>query len=207
MAGERQFDPWKPDRPDPRWAGVRLLLVGESHYDEGISRTADEARRETIETVRLYGTEAKTYQRFFANTYAAVTGGGWSDAWGAYRSFWNSVFFYNYVQEFVSGGARDRPTSSAFAEAGPAFLRTLDELAPEAVLVLGSATWQAMTTERGRRVEAGEGGPPDLWAYRIGEREAFVTYIRHPSSTGFSAVREHPRVAAFLDFVVAHRSG
>lgn len=197
----RVFDPWIPPGRDPRWQGVRLLLVGESHYDESRVWSEDETRRFTIDTVRKYGAEATAYQRFFANTYAALTGGGWSDDWAVYRGFWNRVFFCNYVQSFVSGGPGNRPSRAQFEESGSAFSQTLTEVRPEAVLVLGVAVWNAMPSEGGRRIEAALHGFDSLWAYQTGTGEALAVHIPHPSSKGFSAEREHKRIAAFLGFV------
>lgn len=204
---ERLFEPWRPLEGVPPWGGVRLLLLGESHYDEDEVWTADEARRATMETVRKYGAEATAYHRFFANIFSVVTGVSWSESsWDEYHRFWQGVFFYNYVQSFVRGGARVRPTAAQFGASGSAFLLTLSDIRPEAILVLGNATWNALTTERGRKLDANVGGFDSVWAYGTGVGEAVAVHIPHPSSPGFSARREHPRVAGFLDFACNRRS-
>jgi ABC-type Fe3+-hydroxamate transport system substrate-binding protein len=53
------------------------------------------------------------------------------------QEFWGKIAFYNYVQEFPSDRARVPPSERMWLEAKDPFLRTLMELEPDLVVVLG----------------------------------------------------------------------
>src|SRR5579872_4866203 len=89
------FAPWRGDRfGESRWG--RLLILGESHYEGDVPPTS----AWTIEEVTAYldGIRVKS---FWTKIGQVVTG---DEAWQYDRRvFWNSVAFYNYVQEAVTG--------------------------------------------------------------------------------------------------------
>jgi hypothetical protein len=152
------FEPWKPLGNDPRFVGRRLLIVGESHYDEGQTYTQEQIRTFTTDIVRTWGAEAKGHQRFFANIFRTLNEPNADHTSEAFRSFWHRVFFYNYVQSFVRGGARVRPTAKMFADSADAFHAVLNDVKPEAVLVMGQATWDHMSERNAVLVDHDEDG-------------------------------------------------
>lgn len=62
-------------------------------------------------------------------------------------AFWNDVAFYNYVQVSVGDSARVRPTAEMFGAAERPFWRTLRELKPTHMLVLGAELWESLPSE------------------------------------------------------------
>lgn len=198
------FEPWKPAGENPRFNGVRLLILGESHYDEGETYPPEGQKEFTQYIVKRWGAEAEGYQRFFNNIYATLNGDGahWSS--NEYKRFWSRVFFYNYVQSFVPGGARERPTGKMFDESADAFHAVLDDVKPEAVLVMGKKTWKKMSERDATRVGRDEDGLGAIWRYQYSGGACFAAHTRHPSSHGYSPAKWRPKALRFLDAV---RSG
>ena len=134
-----RFFPWEPETADPRIGGVRLLVLGESHYEEadaGVVEGAGDFTGHTREIVERWGRRGEARKVFFANIYTLLTGEPWTVA-GNHRALWDNLFFYNYVQTLVPGGARHRPTPKMFADSEPAFREVLEQIRPDAVLAVG----------------------------------------------------------------------
>lgn len=193
----RCFDPWIPPGDDPRFRGIRLVIVGESHYDEGKPFTDAERRQHTRNVVRDWAANATGYQKFFVNIYRTLNddGADWSSP--QFKHFWNSVHFCNYVQRFMRAPG-DRPTKSDFALSADAFHATLDELKPDAVLVVSKATWLAMGTRNASKEFEDERGLGDVWRYGHAGGSCLVAHTKHPSRN-YDVAYWRPRVASFLD--------
>lgn len=192
------FLPWKPPG-DQRFNGVRLLIVGESHYDEDEPPPLEEWSVFTTQMVTQHGLNAQKYQRFFGNIYATFNDDGahWSS--DDFKRFWNSVNLYNYVQSFVPGGARERPTAKQFAESAYAFHTVLDDLTPEAIIVVGQTTWDLMSDRGAKLVERDEDGLGSIYQYDYNGGNCLAGHTHHPSSVGYSADYWRPRVKRFLE--------
>lgn len=191
------FRPWKPSG-DPRFNGLRLLIVGESHYDEDEPPPVEEWAAFTTQIVAQYGLNAQKYQRFFGNIYTTFNDDGahWSS--DKFKQFWNSVYFYNYVQSFVPGQSRVRPTARQFSESAAAFLAVLDDLKPDAIVVVGQTTWDLMSDRGAKLVEQDEDGLGSIYRYEYNGGSCLAGHTHHPSSIGYSADYWRPRVARFL---------
>lgn len=203
MSGKPLFRPWKPRGENPRLEGVRLLVLGESHYEEpedGVVDGAPELAGLTRWVVQTWGLSPPRRLGFFANLFAVLMGESWSLD-GDHGRLWNSVFYYNYVQSLVHGGPRHAPTDAQFQASEAAFRIMLEDIRPEAVLVLGQRLWNNMATEDGWASD-----PPAalsrVCAYRLADGSAvYAVAINHPSSFGFSTGRWRERVLIFLDWI------
>lgn len=141
---------------------------------------------------------------FFANTFEAVTGKSWSPDSPDLVGFWDNVYFYNYVQEYVGDKARVRPTTEAFRRSADSFSAMLMEVKPEGILVLGRATWRNMIDGTASSVQL-RTAPRDphkyIYSYGTGASRALAAHIRHPSSAGFRPMEWTPMVEEFLSLV------
>jgi hypothetical protein len=194
------FDPWNLGA-DVRYRGIRLLLLGESHYDDGDPPETDskKMRSWTVDAVRDWAVGSQR-QRFFANTYVAVTSDRWAPDSSDVSAFWNSVYFYNYVQDSVGIAARQRPTREMWQRSHASFEAVVQRLRPDAILVLGRATWRNMADgELAAPLDMGSPPirEPHCATYRYGS--ALAAHTPHPSSTGFSPRVWSPLVAALVD--------
>ena len=132
------FHPWIGERycTGGRF-GVRVLVLGESHYGEAGKETVDM----TKEVVASYTQRAITGQgerlRFFTVIANILRGQrGWIDDEELARVF-QDIAFYNFVQSFVGDGPRGDPTFRQWVDAQAPLKTVLQALRPDAVLVLG----------------------------------------------------------------------
>lgn len=199
-----RFHPWSPSASDPRFKGVRLLVLGESHYEE-VSDTcrfldADAAGDLTQEMVLKWGAEPEGRQVFFANLYTMLSGKAWEAESRTLAPFWESIFFYNYVQSLVPGGAGHSPSSAMWANAALPFREVLEEIDPDAILVLGQRLWDNML-KQDEDLDDFPDGLGLICGYRKGDGKVVpAAHTRHPSSRGFAPLDWHGRVHLFLDW-------
>ena len=113
---------------------MKLLILGESHYGTKGTETADFTRK----IVTQLGQENR--HRFFTTIAKLVRGIGSGHISNKQRAtFWDHVAFANYIQSFVAENAkaRARPTEEMWQHSKAALMATLQEVNPDAVLVLG----------------------------------------------------------------------
>lgn len=117
--------------------GVRLLVLGESHYHEDPEFSDC---RFTQEVVRNLG--QKKRHRFFT-VIAKVLCGSEDRIEDDKRSeIWEHTAFYNFVQSVVVPGPRIPPTFRQWCAAQSPFETVLQSLKPDAVLMLGWRLWE-----------------------------------------------------------------
>lgn len=197
-----RFEPWVPEAPDPRLRGVRLLLLGESHYEEGDEDewSAAQMRELTRFVVRRWGVAPEGRTLFFANVYTLLTGRPWTLGADDHTELWNSISFYNYVQRLVPGGARHRPDKSMWGDSREAFDEVLEAVRPQAVLVLGEELWQNMRDGELLREEPEALGKVYGFALADGTMVQ-AAHVYHPSSLRLKPAEDHLRVMRFLESV------
>jgi hypothetical protein len=177
------FRPWIGEKyGGPCRFGMRLLVLGESHYEYNDQKLTPMF---TIECVRKAATECK-YDRFWTGIVSAFLGRSPSRSETA--EFWSSVAFYDFVQESVGFGANKPPTPAMFRNAVPAFLEVLTLHRPKVIIVISERLWSWLPSK-----ECGHLGPTltvgsehkDTWWYPIGANEfALASRIHHPSKRG-----------------------
>ena len=193
------FEPWNFGKT-VRLDGRKLLLLGESHYNDGPAIPDEKAAAFTSDTIKEWSNNGSRYRRpFFANVYETVTGRDWTPGSPEVDAFWANVYFYNYIQAFVGPGAGHRPKAAMWKSAEAPFRSVLEALAPDAVLVLGNALWNNMADadERGPDLPGGIGAT--YWYHYGDGGRCLAGHIRHPSSPGFSSAERHPAVRQFLE--------
>lgn len=195
-----RFEPWIPPANDPRLEGVRLLILGESHYEEPAEGVFDRTVQDsefTQKIVRRWGARPEGRQRFFANLFTMMTGAPWSPG-ADHGALWGRVFFYNYVQSVVSGGDGRTPGAHEFKRSEAQFRSVLEAVRPEAVLVMGVRLWRFMLSQdEWLKDMSGALGP--VCAYRLEDGfKVVAAHTWHPSAPGFAAADWRPKVAAFL---------
>jgi hypothetical protein len=169
-----------------------LLVLGESHYGE------DEPNRNwTIECIENFVSGVWNH-RFWTNIGQVITG---QKHWYVDRTeFWNSIAFYNYVQEVAATGPRQSPTRDMFRRGEGPFFEVISALKPSHVIALGHRLWCHMPafTSDCSPVRAGNRESEcGRYATVDGRHHALAIRIQHPSS-GFSPRAWHPLVCEFL---------
>lgn len=175
---EAGFQPWVGESygPASRW-GLSVMVLGESHYDErGNSDWGSGLTTRVINdvvngyhwpTTRLIG------QTFMGNDYNAA-------------AFWQSVAFYNYVQELLPG-SQARPRMQQLRDGWVPLQEVTRRLAPDVIVAFGYGMWDVLVEHLpdqhslgislpgGRGVEKRQ----DVSYTRLGD--ALICGFRHPA--------------------------
>ncbi len=190
-----KFSPWIGS--EFRRQEIRLLLLGESHHayeDEGV----DEQLTRLVVECYINATSHEPWHDYFSKLSRLVRGRDYPLNHDSKEKFWNSVSFYNYIQEIVDDhGHGARPTPDMWSTAMEPFGEVVRLLKPTHVIVTGVDLWWHVS-----------GGKPfaDTDVVFSWEPSEAVTIrgccaraigIVHPSG-GMSYDREGGRVASFL---------
>lgn len=163
---------------------VRLLLVGESHYEEK-DLTPTASREYTLSNFGGFADGSKDIsgdKTFFRRIGALPT---LKEAPGREEvaKAWRCVAFTNFLQGSVGGKAADRPAETHWKNGEPALKEIVNRLQPDAVLFVSKAVWNRV--EYGRYVEGvqinAERTPRRLWLMPHRTGEALCTWVYHPS--------------------------
>lgn len=176
---EIRFQPWVGEQygRSSRW-GLSLLVLGDSHYHEykhlGQAEYTNYIVREYI--------DGKT-RPFFTNFAASLdpTLRGVSTR----NEIWQSLAFYNYVQDFMEGPDL-KPSRAQFASSWQPFLAVVRDLRPDLIVVCGYRLWDAIaprlptTTPLGFDLSEGRPGMQALLP-QAAPGAGVISYIKHPS--------------------------
>ena len=196
----------------------RILVLGESHYqlDEKIPLEKDLTIRcveqQAMEQISDEGKSPLKPQKklpFWTKIAIAFLNPP-SDAVPSLsekRKFWQSVIFYNFIQESVGlkepNEPSPRPTKEMAKRSIPAFEEVLREHCPQFIAVFGCELWWKMLEtwdEKGpviADIPDNQSGETELYAHPKGKALAFR--LRHPSAPqGFNGREWHPSLMKAL---------
>lgn len=191
--GNVHFHPWVGEYYDDGFMpGVKLLVVGESHY----GKKEQDSPFFTNAVIEEY-VSGKTYHayRTYTKFGQALTGLHNSNVEFDRSIIWNRISFYNYVQEIVATKARTPPTSDMFNKSEDAFWEILKTLAPSHILMWGNRLWKKSPGFDETHAIKIDGREVGRYVYSGGNCR--VMKIRHPSA-GFSYLDWHPIIKKFL---------
>lgn len=159
------FTPWTGNNyesPINKLSGIRLLVLGESHYRDDPSSEAfsqdpcwepymNEHGEENLTSfvVKRWGQDLPfaTYTKV-ANVLLNLYGGPRN---AQNREIWDHVAFYNYVSTLVPKG--DRPTDEQWQNSILPFDEVLNDKEPNAVLMLGKELTERVVNNHGHEEE------------------------------------------------------
>lgn len=171
------FKPWVGSKYVSSKFGVKIFILGESHYGD----RHDEYDDFTVDVVKDWGKEkrlafftiiAKSILNYDSSNYL-------SDA--ERSDFWEHVAFYNYVQKIVGEGARIRPTDQMWKISEPALYKVIENLDPQIVVVLGKELRNNL---------------PPL------PENIEICYLDHPSSGGFSYKKNNTLIHSAIETAI-----
>lgn len=174
--------------------GIRLLVLGESHYGAEPSTKASSDLTERLMRGEVQRGSTKTFLTKTSRLLLRDQDAGKADR----RKVRDQIAFYNFVQSWAGTGARIAPTDAAWAKSRAPFREVMNELEPHAVLVLGKRLWKHIP------VEDRESGPfkgaecVGMGGYSLdGGKSSFMLGVHHPSSA-FRYARWTPAIEALL---------
>jgi hypothetical protein len=172
----------------PDGLGVRILILGESHYNPIGGPLHRTFTRDVLENHsdkhRVFG---KIVRMFYDRKPDEQMK----------RQFWKTVAFYNFIQESVGDAPRIRPTRKMWEQAPQALREVLMLCRPGFVLVLGKELRRNLGIEfaKGPAVQLANGRTKHLQLY---DDDTPFFAINHPSSPGWSHKTWTPWVGAAL---------
>ena len=192
-----KFLPWVGQNYQLGFNGIRTLVLGESHYESKNNPDISNSPNETIDCIQEQVDGDNTYA-FWTKVATALT--GLKPTVDDKRQFWNSVAYYNYVQESAGSGSRIEPAAKSWKMSEVPFVEVLEELKPNFIVALGYRMWDRLPNLNGHEGPKIETAPPQsgTWIYPHSDGCALLFNIMHPSS-GFSPSEWHKH------FLVAHQ--
>lgn len=122
--------------------GKKILIVGESHYGENpdnFGKSLPEITREFVADHLAWETGKRI--PFFTRLVALLTGTWGSQDTKLADEIWHHLAFYNYVPVIAAVGPRMFDWS-LWEKGEPEFNTVLEDLKPDAIIVLGYRLWQ-----------------------------------------------------------------
>lgn len=114
------------------------------------------------------------------------------------KRFWNSVAFFNFVDDVVEGGSRHAPHNDSFEKARLDWVNLINVISPSHIVCLGKRLWVNMPKPNSSSTfSVAEMKPHPIFEYSHSNGTAKATYIYHPS-VGFSSKRWHKVISEFL---------
>lgn len=197
-SGNVQFQPWIGEQYSTGGAlGVRVLLLGESHYTgEHFHKSKEITANYTRHIMQLWAVQENSI--FYSKVRNLVLRAlhlpvnCYSKA-NRRQAFWDSVAFYNYVPEFVAKKPKSGRASFNWLQGKDGFWEVLERLKPEVCVVLGEELWGHLPTslqEEGRSISRLADRQYDFRCYRIGDHDTLFAHTPHPSSYGNFKIKE-----------------
>ena len=150
------FEPWVGKNYNNGYLNKKILILGESHYCEGYGKcngcenfSKNKKCYNTIEGVESflrYQDGIPNSHTHYMNTYTKFTNFfifDWKDNdfdSKEVKKFFDSVIFYNYVQEAVSS-PDEPPTKQMFQNSENGFFEVLRKYNPDIIIVWGGRLW------------------------------------------------------------------
>lgn len=181
----------------------KILLLGESHYS---TKFIDEPKEITFQYTRhiMQVFAIDKTARFYTVVRKLLLDAARQQCDNAKlsrvekHSFWHSVAFYNYVQEFVGKKARIRPSDAQWLRNENAFFEVLEKLNPDVCVVLGKELWSNLPKKYDTIIDSESGGK--FRSYKIENKQILFAHTAHPSSL-ISYKKGIPRVARLLQLL------
>ncbi|WP_227317056.1 hypothetical protein [Cedecea davisae] len=133
-----KFHPYVGDKYYDSHYGVRVMVLGESHYGDRQDMAPDFTQYVVKEHALKPGLP------FFSKLTNVLRGCTECPSEEERNETWRHVAFYNYIQEFVGEGPRIAPTPDMWTSAQLPFIEVVKQLEPDVILVLGIRLWNTM---------------------------------------------------------------
>lgn len=178
-----------------------LLILGESHYEDGDEWQEGNKLTSRIITEKRYDNTIGKWT-LHNNVEKSVLNSS-EVSLNERRKFWDSVTYFNLVQRLLDSRERtDRPTDDDFDEGWEVFLNVIEVLEPRFVLVLGKASYGRLGYYLNNcqkdwiKEENISNTNEKIFNLKKNDRKMKMVFINHPSgSFGFN----YKKWAALID--------
>ena len=182
-----RFAPWIGSNYEKGFHGLRILLVCESHYG-GKQHERPTVTSEIIKALALGEKHPRATGKLkrhmhFTKIMSAILNVRQGFTGAQRREFWNSIAYYNFLQEFIPD-RRIAPPQSAWESSKSAFTDVISVLAPDLII--------CFSKRNGKRIRSLAGDLP-------------VAVVNHPSSR-FKYSEVNPVIAAHMKLALAQKA-
>lgn len=182
-----RFAPWVGLHYQRGFNGLRILLVCESHYG-GKQHERPTVTPEIVKALALGERHPRATGKLrrhmhFTKIMAAVQNVRQCFSDTQRREFWNSVAYYNFLQEFLQG-SRVAPPPDVWKRSEKAFTEVLTVLAPDLII--------CFSLRNGNRIRSLAGSVP-------------VAVVNHPSSR-FKYSKVNPVIAEHIEMALVQKT-
>lgn len=177
--GKINYKPWVGKNYSTGFRGKKILVLGESHYDE--PDTINSGLTQWVINDIVYNLGGQTYRATFTCFERAMVGRPLTQK--EREEFWESVIFYNYLQ-FPTEGPRSTPKPEYWNESAEAFVELLETYMPDLIIVWGARLYKALPDlgGKGGEISLKNGDAADYWVYPIKGKKIPALRIHHPSA-------------------------
>ena len=175
-----------------RW-GKRVMVLGESHYCDPADATSDMTQ---VIFEWMFNPSAKF--EYWMNTFTKFASAlsGQKESRFSSEAVWDEVFFYNFIQEPISG-PRQAPTEEQRIAAQGAFLEVIEHYRPDLVLAWSHSRVYDYLPNVGH--QGADCCGVETWIYPLSDgHEVRVLPVQHPASA-FSPSEWHRTISAALE--------
>jgi hypothetical protein len=193
------FHPWKGNNYEKGFLnGKKILIVGKSHYEgEGYRNLQSHF---TQDCVKWYLEPHSS--SFWTNITRCFLTKAESDDIEKKRNFWNSVAFYNFIQESV--GEKEeikrsiKPTKTMWEKAVRIFPQVIHDLKPDIIFIFSVEAWRHIP-KTNKATQALGTGRNSMWMLEQSYNEHLYTLIRmvHPAG-GLSSTACRTKILELL---------
>lgn len=165
--------------------GVRVLLLGESHY--GVPSSAPGCGRDCTQSnfdgYMDEDCDLDNQPQFFRKLPRIVTRDENVTQVGS-AAAWRCIAYANFVQEFVGPHARMRPSHDQWKRGQAALTEFVETLRPDVVLVLGAQLWNHIVDGQASNEERISADRSNREVWLIPHKDGFArsSWIYHPST-------------------------
>jgi hypothetical protein len=175
-----RFTPWVGNHYVQGFQGLRVLLVCESHYGAKLHErptvTPEIVKALALGERHLRATARLPRHPHFAKIMAALTNVRNRFSLAQKETFWGSVAYYNFLQEFLSK-PRESPSPHLWEQGASAFTEVMDVLSPELIV--------CFSKRNGHLIRSLAGDVP-------------IAVVNHPSSR-FAYAKVIPVIASAIE--------
>jgi len=181
--------------------GKKILVLGESHYCEGIRYENYSCKKteKCLQHAKCQNFTNDVMARFFDYKKGNGEKETWMPTFTRFTNvfygkrvnneelldFWNSVMFYNYVQKSVMEGSRTTPPEQDFVDSQKAFREILEEYKPDLIIVWGVRLWDRFPDIID--LKSLKTNPNEMFGYyKMNDKKIFVYAVYHPSVPSFT---------------------
>ena len=180
-----KFLPWVGNNYPKGISGRQVLILGESHYCAHPSEAVPRLTQNVIEDLFDPNSPFEAYKNIYTKFERALA--GYEVPQSDKRKVWNSVMFYNYVQEAMTG-PRIEPSSQQFHDSEAAFFEVLNQYKPHKIIAWGSRLYNNLPRKGHQLPDLidADGTLHEVWGYKLNNgQNVEVMQCIHPSA-GFA---------------------